>query len=92
MIRLSGLSLRRGPKLLFRDASLAIHAGQKVGLTGRNGTGKSSLFALLLGDMGPDTGDAALPPDWVIAHVAQESGADERSILDHVLDLIVGLT
>jgi len=86
MIRLSGLSLRRGPKLLFRDASLAIHAGQKVGLTGRNGTGKSSLFALLLGDMGPDTGDAALPPDWVIAHVAQESGADERSILDHVLD------
>jgi len=86
VIRFSGLSLRRGPKLLFRNASLAIHPGQKVGLTGRNGTGKSSLFALLLGEMGPDSGDLSLPPDWVVAHVAQETSADERPIIDHTLD------
>ena len=86
MIRLSGLSLRRGPRLLFSNASLAIHAGHKVGLTGRNGTGKSSLFAALLGDMTADSGDLSIPQDWVIAHVAQESHADERPVLDHVLD------
>ena len=86
MIRLSGLGLRRGAKLLFSDAGLASHPGQKVGLTGRNGTGKSSLFALLLGEMAPDAGDLEIPPGWVIAHVEQESVADERPVIEQVLD------
>ncbi|MEN8175501.1 MAG: ATP-binding cassette domain-containing protein, partial [Pseudomonadota bacterium] len=86
MIRFRELALRRASKLLFSDASLALHAGRKIGLTGRNGTGKSSLFDLLLGSLGADAGDLELPPAWTIAHVAQETPAETRPALDYVLD------
>ncbi len=86
MIQLSQLSLRRGHKLLFEEASMSIHPGHKAGLTGANGTGKSSLFALLMGQLSPDVGDCSVPKGWQIAHVKQETPALEQSALDYVLD------
>ncbi len=86
MIQFKNLSLRRGTKLLFEQASFQIHPGQKVGITGANGTGKSSLFALILDELHADSGDCFYPKDWVIAHVAQETPADHRPALEYVLD------
>ena len=86
MIQLTNLSLRRGHKVLFEDASLSIHPGQKAGLTGANGTGKSSLFALFMQHLQADTGDCSVPKHWQIAHVKQETPALEQSALDYVLD------
>jgi len=73
MLRLARLALRRGPNLLLEDVTLQVHAGQKVGVTGANGSGKSSLFSLLLGELGPDSGDCEVPANWVIAHVEQQT-------------------
>ncbi len=86
MIQLTNLSLRRGHKVLFEEASLSIHPGQKAGLTGANGTGKSSLFALLMRQLHADTGDCSVPKHWQIAHVKQETPALEQTALDYVLD------
>jgi ATP-binding cassette subfamily F protein 3 len=86
MLKFTDLSLRRGPRLLFEQASFIIHPGQKIGLTGANGCGKSSLFALLRGELHSDSGDFSLPPKWVIAHVAQETPAVEQNAIDYVLD------
>ena len=86
MIRFESVALLRGNKTLFSDSSLTIHPGQRVGLTGRNGTGKSSLFSLLLKGLEVDAGDVTMPERWVIAHVAQETPSSEKSALDYVLD------
>ncbi len=86
MIVFKELALRRGPRLLFEGASFQIHPGQKVGLTGANGCGKSSLFALLRGELAPDGGELELPRQWVVAHVAQETPAVSRSAIDYVMD------
>ncbi len=86
MLNFSDLALRRGTRLLFEHASLQIHPGQKVGITGANGCGKSSLFALLLDELHADSGDLRRPADWVIAHVAQETAADDQAAIDYVLD------
>ena len=86
MLRLIALALRRGSRQLFADASLTIHPGEKVGVTGANGCGKSSLFALLRGQLHADSGDASLPPGLVIAHVAQETPAVKASAIDYVMD------
>jgi ATP-binding cassette subfamily F protein 3 len=86
MLQLDHLALRRGPRLLIDDATTQIHPGQRVGLTGANGSGKSSLFAMILGEFGPDAGELRLPKHWVIAHVAQETPADERPAIDYALD------
>ncbi|MEX0732722.1 MAG: ATP-binding cassette domain-containing protein [Aquisalimonadaceae bacterium] len=86
MLNLVKLALRRGPELLFSDATVTVHDGERVGLVGANGTGKSSLFAMILGELQPDAGDLALPPRVVIAHVAQETPADPRPALEYVLD------
>ncbi len=86
MLHFDDLSLRRGVKLLFEHASFQIHPGQKTGVTGANGSGKSSLFALVLGELHADTGSFSRPDDWVIAHVAQEAPHGKRSALDFTLD------
>ncbi len=86
MLRFTELSLRRGPRLLFENVSLQIHPGYRVGLTGANGTGKSSLFSLILEELHADSGDFRLPRDWVIAHVAQEAPAGDRAAIEYVLD------
>ncbi len=86
MLRFNQLSLRRGARLLFSDASITIHPGQGAGLTGANGTGKSSLFAMIKDEIHPDEGDFYRPKEWVIAHVAQETPSDTRAAIEYVLD------
>ena len=86
MISLSNIELRRGVKLLLQDAELVIHPGQHIGIIGGNGTGKSSFFKLLLGQIGADAGEMFIPKDWRIAHMAQELARSERSAVDYVLD------
>ncbi len=86
MIQFRKLRLARGAKILIDDASLQIHPGWKVGLTGANGSGKSSLFALLRGELHQDQGDFEMPPGWVIAHVAQETPGIVQPAIEYVLD------
>ena len=86
MIRLTNISLRRGTHLLFQDVSLDLHPGEKVGLVGANGSGKSSLILLLMGQIHSDSGDLYLPSDTRISHVAQETPSSQSSALDYVLD------
>ena len=86
MLRISGVTLRRGVRVLLENASMNVHPGQKVGLVGPNGSGKSSLFALILGELHADAGDVSMPPRWVLSHVAQETPAVERAALEFVMD------
>ena len=85
MLSFSNLALRRGAKALLDGASFSIHPGQKVGLTGANGVGKSSLFSLIRGDLGADSGHFSLPPNWVLAHVKQETPASDANALQYAL-------
>jgi ATP-binding cassette subfamily F protein 3 len=86
MLQITNLTLRRGTKVLLSGANLAVHDGQKVGVVGANGTGKSSLFALIRGELETDAGSVRLPKDWRVAWMAQEvPGLDQRAI-DYVLD------
>ncbi len=86
MITLSNVELRRGTKVLLEDAELVVHPGQHIGIIGGNGTGKSSLFKLLLGEIVPDAGDLFIPANWRIAHMVQELANSEHSAVDYVLD------
>ena len=86
MISMSKIELRRGVKVLLEEAELVIHPGQHIGIIGGNGTGKSTLFKLLLGQVGADAGDLFIPKDWRIAHMAQELATSERTAADFVLD------
>ncbi|WP_342650215.1 ATP-binding cassette domain-containing protein [Pseudomonas sp. REB1044] len=86
MIRLSNLTLQRGPQRLLEGAEMTLHTGHKAGLIGANGAGKSSLFALLRGELSPDAGDCQIPADWRIAHMRQEVDTLDRLAVDYVLD------
>ncbi len=86
MLALSNISLRRGRKALIENASFQIHAGQRMGLIGANGCGKSSLFAMLLGELEPDDGELVLDERYEVAHVAQESPSSSDSAVDYVMD------
>jgi len=86
MLSFNNLSIRRGPRVLFEHATLTIHRGHKVGITGSNGTGKSSLFALIMDELSADTGDFDMPRNLVVAHVAQETRATDRLAIDYVID------
>ncbi len=86
MILLRQLSLARGARRLIENADLQVHAGWRVGLVGANGSGKSSLFALLSGELHPESGDCEVPRDWRIATVGQETPALEQPAIDYVLD------
>ena len=86
MLALTNITLRRGRKVLFENAGFQLHAGQRMGVIGANGSGKSSLFAMLLGELEPDDGDVALDPRDEIAHVAQESPHGTSSAVDYVMD------
>jgi ATP-binding cassette subfamily F protein 3 len=85
MLVISQLSLRRGTKLVLDRAALTVQPGEKVGLIGRNGAGKSSLFSLLAGRLHADAGDLALPPRWRISEVAQEMPETDEGATDFVL-------
>ncbi|MFI4968900.1 MAG: ABC-F family ATP-binding cassette domain-containing protein, partial [Lysobacterales bacterium] len=86
MLRFDNLTLLRGSRVLLNGTSFLIHPGWRVGLTGRNGAGKSSLLALIGGELTPDAGEFARPRDWTLAHVRQDTAAAGHSALDHVLD------
>ena len=86
MIIFSDIQLLRGGKPLLDGASATIHPGDKVGLVGKNGCGKSTLFALLKDELSIDAGSMNFPSNWELAWVAQETPALERSALDYVID------
>ena len=86
MIRLTALTLIRGTKPLLETADLSLNPGEKVGLIGANGSGKSSLFALLRNELQPDGGDVFFPASWRVAHVAQETPALDRPALEYAID------
>lgn len=86
MIQLSNISLLRGNKTLLSGADFTAHAGWHIGLTGRNGCGKSSVFMLLKGELSSDQGDCAIPKDWQIAHMEQEIEALNKTAIDYVMD------
>ena len=86
MIRLQQLSLMRGTKPLFVQVDLTLNPGDKIGLIGANGTGKSTLFAMLRDEIHPDQGSIDFPRNWRVAHVAQETPALDRSALDYAID------
>ncbi|MEH6557874.1 MAG: ATP-binding cassette domain-containing protein [Oceanicoccus sp.] len=86
MIKLDQISLQRGSKFLLEQASAVFHPGQKIALIGANGSGKSSLFQLLLGKLTADDGSLAIPVQWRIAHMAQEVATSDRRALDFIID------
>jgi ATP-binding cassette, subfamily F, member 3 len=86
MIRLSQVTLRRGAKTLLEGADVALNPGDRIGLIGANGSGKSSLFALLRDELHADKGEVDFPKQWRIAHVAQETPALERPALEYAID------
>jgi ATP-binding cassette subfamily F protein 3 len=86
MISLRSLTFSRNGEPLIKDASLQVHAGWKIGLTGANGCGKSSFFSLLRNELHADSGALELPERWTIAHVAQDTPALPDAALDFVLD------
>ncbi|WP_104400376.1 ABC transporter ATP-binding protein [Vibrio penaeicida] len=86
MITFSDIQLLRGGKPLLDQASATIHPGDKVGLVGKNGCGKSTLFALLKDELSIDAGTFHKPSQWELAWVAQETPALEREALDYVID------
>jgi ATP-binding cassette, subfamily F, member 3 len=85
MIILKNLSLRRSAKVLLDNASVSINPGEKVGLVGRNGAGKSSLFALLNGTLHEDKGDFSMPSQWRMAQVAQDMPETDEPATDFVI-------
>jgi len=86
MIQLSSLTLRRGTDVLLDSTSATIYPGNKVGLVGANGSGKSSLFALLRNTISLDSGEMYMPESWVVAHMAQQFTDLERPAIEFVLD------
>ncbi len=91
MIRLINVSLMRGTKPLFESCDLTLNPGDKIGLIGSNGAGKSSLFAMLRGELHSDQGEIDFPAKWRMAYVAQETPALDRSAIDYAIDGDVNL-
>ncbi|MCG9728634.1 ABC transporter ATP-binding protein [Shewanella sp. Isolate13] len=86
MITITQAQLIRGSKTLLDETSLTVYPGHKVGLVGANGSGKSSLLALIMGKISLDKGEFSLPSGWQIATVAQETPALEVAAIEYVID------
>ena len=86
MIRLSQVTLRRGAKVLLEGADVSLNPGDKIGLIGANGSGKSSLFAVLRDELHADQGEVDFPARWRVAHVAQETSALDCPALEYAID------
>jgi len=86
MIILQNISLQRGTQFLLESANATIQPQKRAAIIGANGCGKSSLFKLLLNELGVDQGEITIPPQWRVAHMAQEVSECHRSALDYVLD------
>jgi ATP-binding cassette, subfamily F, member 3 len=86
MLKFDAVTLRRGPRVLIAEASFSLFRGEKVGITGENGSGKSSLLAMVKGELAPDAGHFEMPSNLAVAHVSQELDASGRAAVDFVLD------
>ncbi|MFM7972980.1 MAG: ATP-binding cassette domain-containing protein, partial [Betaproteobacteria bacterium] len=86
MITLRDVTLRRGAKAVLEGASVTLNPGEKIGLVGRNGAGKSSLFSLLTGRLHADAGDVEIPPRWQVGEVAQHMPETSDGATDFVLE------
>jgi ATP-binding cassette, subfamily F, member 3 len=86
VITVRNVTLRRGAKVVLQDASFILNPSEKAGLVGRNGAGKSSLFALLTDRLHADRGDVEIPPKWQIGEVAQHMPETDQGATDFVLD------
>ena len=86
MLKFDAVTLRRGPRILFAEADFSLFRGEKVGITGENGSGKSSLLALVRGELQPDAGHFEMPSNLAVAHVSQELEASDRQAIEFVLD------
>jgi ATP-binding cassette subfamily F protein 3 len=86
MLNFTDVAIRRGPRLLFSGATFSLFRGEKVGITGENGSGKSSLLSLVRGDLQADAGNFEMPSQLKIAHVSQELLATDRQAIEFVLD------
>jgi ATP-binding cassette subfamily F protein 3 len=86
MITLKNVVLRRGAKVILDSASVTLNPGEKIGLVGRNGAGKSSLFAMLNGTLHEDGGEFYIPSQWRMAQVAQDMPETEQSATDYVIE------
>jgi len=86
MIRFLQVSLMRGTKPLLEQVDVTLNPGDKIGLIGANGAGKSSLFAMMRGELHPDQGEIDFPAKWRVAYVAQETPPLERAALDYAID------
>ena len=86
MITLKNVVLRRGSKVILDSASVTLNPGENVGLVGRNGAGKSSLFAMLNGSLHEDGGEFYIPAQWRMAQVAQDMPETEQSATDYVIE------
>jgi ATP-binding cassette subfamily F protein 3 len=85
MLHINDMTFRIGARALYQNTTIAIPSGQKVGLVGRNGTGKTTLFRLILGISAPDEGSININPNHKIGTVAQEAPAGSKSLLETVL-------
>ncbi|MCV2361160.1 ATP-binding cassette domain-containing protein [Paucibacter sp. TC2R-5] len=86
MITLRNITLRRGTKVVLDDASVTLQPGEKIGLVGRNGAGKSSLFAMLTNRLQNDKGEVDIPRQWAVGEVAQDMPETEMPATDYVLE------
>jgi len=86
MIRFQQVSLARGVKPLLENVDLTLNPGDKIGLIGANGAGKSSLFAMLRGELHADQGNIDYPTKWRVAYVAQETPALDRPAVEYAID------
>jgi ATP-binding cassette subfamily F protein 3 len=86
MLNFSDISIRRGTRVLFEKATFNLYRGEKVGITGENGSGKSSLLALVRGEVAPEAGSFDMPGNLAVAHVAQELSASNEPAIEFVLN------
>src|SRR6204780_5867555 len=86
MLNFTDVTLLRGPRVLFAAATFGLFRGEKVGITGENGSGKSSLLGLVRGELTPEAGSFDMPSQLALAHVSQELEATDREAIEFVLD------
>ena len=86
MLQALDVTFRRAERAIFEGLSFTVHAGQKVGVVGGNGVGKTTLFELIQGRLHPESGDLLRPRSWRLAHMAQDVAPSERPALEFVLD------
>ena len=85
MLKVSNLTCRVGGRPLLENAGLNLPAGAHAGLVGRNGTGKTTLLRMILGELAPDAGEIETPPNWRVGTVAQETPEGPKSLIETVL-------